>query len=331
MHPLVLSVAAEVNYPTSGGGVRGYTEQPEPVPAQLAVDREVPFRKLHLGVPAMISVIIPVYNSGRFLERTIAGLASQDYARTRYEVIMVDNNSSDDSVEIIRRHPWITLLREPKQGAYSARNRGFHQALGEILAFTDADCVPRSDWLSTIGAAMAKPGVGIVLGRRLAGYRRGGLRLLDEYQDIKENYIFNGSDGDLYYGYTNNMAVRRGLLASGGFKEKMRGSDTAFVSQVVKKFTDSCVHYHREMQVTHLELDSIHIMFKKYFIYGRSQELMDHETNWRALTVRERLRVFGRTVALHRLSHWRAAYLLCLLSLGACCWWAGILSAKIVR
>ena len=244
---------------------------------------------------------------------------------------MVDNNSSDDSAEIIRRHPGITLLREPKQGAYAARNRGLDQALGEILAFTDADCVPKSDWLSTIGAAMAKPGVEIVLGRRLAGRRRGGLKLLDEYQDIKEDYIFNGGDGDLYYGYTNNMAVRRDLFAGGGFKEKMRGSDTAFVSQAVRKFTGGCVHHHREMEVTHLELDSIQVMFKKYFLYGRSQELIDHETNWRALTVRERLAVFGRTVKIHRLSHGRAVYLLCLLLFGVGCWWAGILSAKIAR
>ena len=72
---------------------------------QIAFDREVPFRNLRLGASTMISVIVPVYNSGHFLERTIAGLESQDYDRTRYEIIMVDNNSSDDSVEIIRRHP----------------------------------------------------------------------------------------------------------------------------------------------------------------------------------------------------------------------------------
>ena len=89
-----------------------------------------------------ISVIIPVWNSPDLLAKCLAALAVQSYPRERYEVLVVDNGSTDSTAAVARNYPFVTLLSEPVPGAYRARNRGLAAARGEYVAFTDADCIP---------------------------------------------------------------------------------------------------------------------------------------------------------------------------------------------
>ena len=109
-----------------------------------------------------ISVIVPFYNEEGYLARCAQALLAQDYPKERYEVIMVDNNSSDGSAEIVRRYPGIKLLSEGLQGDFAARNRGLAAAKGNLLAFTDSNCAPEKDWLRGIAAAMLDPSLGSV-------------------------------------------------------------------------------------------------------------------------------------------------------------------------
>lgn len=92
----------------------------------------------------MISIVVPVYNAGRFIRETVDTVLHQTYRD--WELILVDDCSSDDSVavieEIIRTHPeaGIRLIRgERNEGAAAARNRGTKTAEGRYLAFLDAD------------------------------------------------------------------------------------------------------------------------------------------------------------------------------------------------
>ena len=71
-----------------------------------------------------ISVIVPIYNEERYIERCARSLVSQDYPKDRFEVLFVDNNSSDRSAEIARGIEGIRVLSESTQGDYAARNRG---------------------------------------------------------------------------------------------------------------------------------------------------------------------------------------------------------------
>jgi len=119
----------------------------------------------HVEQPEIdISVVVPFYNAGRYIERCIKGLLAQSYPSTRYEIIMIDNNSTDGSAELVRKYSPIRLLVEPKQGSYAARNRGAAAAKRAIIAFTDADCVPAADWLERIVASMRVPWAELVQG-----------------------------------------------------------------------------------------------------------------------------------------------------------------------
>lgn len=105
-----------------------------------------------------VSVVITARNAARTLGATLAGLAGQDL-RERFEVIVVDNGSGDDTASIAEQAPLgvKVIRRPPGDGPGVARNEGAAAAAGEWLAFTDADCVPSPGWLreglAALGAA----------------------------------------------------------------------------------------------------------------------------------------------------------------------------------
>ena len=110
-----------------------------------------------MPVPAAlpVSVVVPVLDDARRLAACLDALAAQAGAPP-FEVVVVDNGSSDDSVAVARRaavQP--VVVREPRRGSYAARNAGIAASCGARLAFTDADCVPAPDW---VARGVAAPG-----------------------------------------------------------------------------------------------------------------------------------------------------------------------------
>lgn len=94
-----------------------------------------------------VSLVIPAFNEERFLGKTLQSVLSQDYKN--FELIVVDNNSSDRTSEIAKGFG-AKVIFEPRQGTGSARQKGFSEAKGEIIATTDADTILSTDWLSRI-------------------------------------------------------------------------------------------------------------------------------------------------------------------------------------
>ena len=104
-----------------------------------------------------VSLVIPIKNAIRTLPACLAALDRLNPAPT--EVLLVDNESTDASAVFLQawaeqtRHFTVQLLREVKPGAAAARNAGIRVATSEIVAFTDSDCAPQSDWLAlSLGA-----------------------------------------------------------------------------------------------------------------------------------------------------------------------------------
>jgi glycosyltransferase EpsJ len=84
----------------------------------------------------LISVIIPTYNASSFLSQCLENILSQTY--NKLEIIVVDDGSTDDTVQVAKRYP-VELIQQENQGAASARNAGINAATGEYLHFMDAD------------------------------------------------------------------------------------------------------------------------------------------------------------------------------------------------
>ena len=113
-----------------------------------------------------VAVVIPVWNGEKVLGRCLDALARQTLPRAAYQIIVVDNGSSDATRTIARSYAGVELLEEKKPGSYVARNLGIERVRAPITAFTDADCEPAPDWLEQVlRAAAANPAFGVLAGK----------------------------------------------------------------------------------------------------------------------------------------------------------------------
>lgn len=275
-----------------------------------------------------VSIVIPVFNAERSLGACLDGILRQDLSTSRCEVIVVDNNSTDASMSIARRHPAVRLLSEPRQSAYAARNRGLSEAKGKWIVFTDPDCVPRHDWLRRLTERMADPAAKVVMGRDRPAGRSTAVRLLGEYDHRKETFVLASSDAAIYYGHTNNLIARREAFDDVGvFDEGARGSDVIFVQRVLARYGTQAVQYQPDAVVDHLEIRSAGVYFRKAFIYGRSAHRYSSIVAARPLRNAERMYIFRDTIAASGLSRTETGYLFVLLVAGVACYEVGWLAA----
>lgn len=113
----------------------------------------------------LVSVIIPVFNDVTGLNNCLQALNNQTYDKNIYEIVVVDNNSDEDIKSIVDKFH-AHYAHEIQPGSYVARNKGISVAKGEIIAFTDADCIPSSDWLEKgVNKLLNTPDCGLVGGK----------------------------------------------------------------------------------------------------------------------------------------------------------------------
>lgn len=106
-----------------------------------------------------ISIIIPAKNEERFIGRCLSALAVVEYPRERYEVIVVDNGSSDNTMKIVEDFGFVTYSK-PDITIAGLRNYGAEKAVGDVVAFLDADVVVTAKWLNNGVKALLEDGVG---------------------------------------------------------------------------------------------------------------------------------------------------------------------------
>lgn len=95
-----------------------------------------------------ISIVIPVYNEQKYISQCLESISRQKIAPD--EVIVVDNNCTDSSIDLALKFPFVRIVKERKQGMISARNAGFNAAVGEIIARCDADTILPTNWTKRI-------------------------------------------------------------------------------------------------------------------------------------------------------------------------------------
>ncbi len=106
----------------------------------------------------LVSVVIPAYNEEKYIENSLFSLQeSEQKAKVSYEVILVDNNSSDQTVKIAQKYAKgmnLRIIKETRQGRGIARARGFREAKGDIILSADADAIFYSGWVDTLASAL---------------------------------------------------------------------------------------------------------------------------------------------------------------------------------
>jgi GT2 family glycosyltransferase len=163
----------------------------------------------------MISVIVPVYNGEHFLNQCLDALFNSDYSS--FEVIVVDDCSTDQSASLSREKGARVLTMEQNSGPAAARNFAAESAAGEILLFVDADVVVKKDTLSKVAESFQQhPQISALFGSY--DDEPGEQNFLSQYKNLQHHFVHQTSNPEASTFWAGLGAVRREAFNKiGGF------------------------------------------------------------------------------------------------------------------
>lgn len=163
----------------------------------------------------LYSVIVPAFQAAGTIGACLEALAGQTIPRECYEIIVVDDGSTDDTAAIARQ-AGVCVITQPNEGPAAARNRGASAARGGLLLFTDADCAPVPGWVAALAAPFTDSRVAGAKGAYLSRQRGVVPRFTQlEYED---RYDRMAGAETIDFVDTYSAAYRRDVfLANGGF------------------------------------------------------------------------------------------------------------------
>jgi glycosyltransferase involved in cell wall biosynthesis len=176
-----------------------------------------------------VSVVVPTADRRAVVEECLERVLRQDYPADRYEVVVVDDGSRDDTAQAVRRlaadrrGPDVRCERRERRGPGAARNAGVAAARGELVCFLDDDALAPAGWLRALVAGARRHPDAAGLGgpvrprleqrppRTCAGHELAGMSLDPGPADAEVDELWGC-----------NMALRRHAAAAGGFDERLR-------------------------------------------------------------------------------------------------------------
>jgi len=197
----------------------------------------------------VISIIVPVYNGGKTLRKCMSALLRQDYPRDRYEVIVVDDGSVDNTAAIARQYADKVVENKNNLGLSRARFAGIGCAEGQIVVHTDADVLFKKDTLRKIADFFDEnKDVDALTGILSAEHPNPDF--FSQYKNLYMHYIFSKLPEKIYFLYGSIYATRKNVAYDykPGFNV---GEDTAYGQELsVRKRS---IRFVRGIEVVHLK------------------------------------------------------------------------------
>lgn len=212
-----------------------------------------------------ISVVLCTFSRAKLIATALESFCEQTAASSQFEVIVVDNNSRDNTREVIEgfcsRYPNVRYCLEEEQGLSRARNRGWREARGRYVAYVDDDCTVPGDYVAAALAVLTRLSPAVFGGPHYGSYNSPQPRW---WKDRYGSFEPSQTAGELAQGeylQGNNIIIRRELLeAIGGFDSRygMVGDKLAYAEEtelqkrVRTKWPDEVIHYDPTVYVWHL-------------------------------------------------------------------------------
>lgn len=234
-----------------------------------------------------LSVVIPAYNEERYLENCLIAISSQK-TKLPYEIIVVDNASSDHTLEIARRFPHIKIISEKRKGIGRARQTGFNASKAPIIASTDADCRPGSDWLEKGYQLLNKNKHVTSVGGYTLFYDNVALNQL-----MRTNRLFNLLSFSRYVFHTQVFSAQNMFIRRRAWKQ-IGGFDTSIISPLALEDVQFCIKLSQSGSLLvskDLVVFASARRYNKHFVRAIGQRAKAYYSYW-------------RRTELHHLSNW---------------------------
>ena len=229
-----------------------------------------------------LSIIIPVYNESDHLKRCLLSIKNQTILPN--EVIVVDNNSTDDSMEIAKQFSFVKIVRETKQGIVYARDAGFNIATSDILGRIDSDSILPNDWVARILDFF------------------GNKEHFKNYAWTSEGYWYNIAFPTIYAWFSSQVVFRFNRFILGHYplwgssmaitkKSWLEVKDKVCLRNDIHEDLDLSIHLH------HLGYSITYVTGIKVSVYVK-RLYSDFGKMWGYLLL------WPRTLRVHRLSRW---------------------------
>lgn len=226
-----------------------------------------------------VSVVVPVKNGAVHIKDLLDSLMRVDYDHDKLEIVIVDGNSTDRTKEIASKYP-VKFILEEKPGINAARNTGVKNSNGEIIAFTDHDCIVPKNWIKKIVENFQDPKVGCVGGSVL----RYNNDFLAQYADesilpvlrfFKKKAVINRISSPMYFPVGCNFAVKREAIEKVGFFDERfkNGFDELEFAERLCEMGYKIV-LTNEMIVKHKHRSSMRELLRQTFHYGQGGGLL---------------------------------------------------------
>lgn len=249
-----------------------------------------------------ISVVIPAYNSGNFIENVLNSIEKQKFRD--FELIVVDDCSTDNTWTLLQDFSEgssvnVRLIKnEINRGPAASRNFGIKSADGEIIALTDSDCILRDNWLGMIDGEFKDPSIDIVMGKvtipkstflgdsiAALGFPAGGSLGFENMWQVSK-------DGFTIQIVTCNCALRGDIFKKAGFFDEtfpsQFGEDTEFSQRLLRNGIK--IKYSPNVVIIHQPRTSVISFFKWALNRGRGRYYLKKKVNMKNFT---RLRLWS--------------------------------------
>ncbi len=220
-------------------------------------------------IEKFVTVVIPTYNRKESLIDCVNSLIDQTYPKEAYEIIVVDDGSTDGTDELFEKnfstimHPGLKYLHQTNKGSYAARNTGVKNASGDVICFTDDDCIVEKNWIESIVSGFSDHSIGGVGGKVLTHKPE---TLAQQYCELY-NPIDVGELKKIFFPTANVAYLHRVLQEVGGFDNFFRESGDVDIGLRLRlkgyslKYMPSAIVYHKHRR-------SIYNLIKSSYIYA---------------------------------------------------------------
>jgi glycosyltransferase involved in cell wall biosynthesis len=224
------------------------------------------------GEERTLSVIIPALNSASTIALTLSSVFSNDFPEQLYEVLVVDNGSSDETVEVAEQYP-VRVYHCSKRGIGPPRNLGIKNASGDIVCLTDSDCIVEKQWLKKICDFFKKHPDADGVGGPVYPYPdsqnkiqklTGELFVEDQLFPEKIKEVQRGSMSGVLFG-SNSAYKKDAVLRAGGYCEP-GGSNLELVWRLAS--LKRKLFFNPEIRVNHIFPAELKSIFKQQFRWG---------------------------------------------------------------